>query len=183
MKKMQGMLSVLGLAVALVPAVAAQAAQQAAPAVEVSVKAELLRQFDDAADKIVRLAEKVPAENYGWQPMEGVRTMSRVFMHMASGCYAYARALGSPVPEGVNTRGLEQITEKDQVVAELKKAVEHARKAIDAADMDKEITFRRRPAAAREAALALTVHMHEHLGQAIAYARSNKVVPPWSEGN
>jgi hypothetical protein len=25
-----------------------------------------------------------------------------------------------------------------------------------------------------------TTHLHEHLGQAIAYARSNNVVPPWS---
>ena len=25
-----------------------------------------------------------------------------------------------------------------------------------------------------------TTHLHEHLGQAIAYARSNGVVPPWS---
>ena len=24
------------------------------------------------------------------------------------------------------------------------------------------------------------VHMHEHLGQSIAYARANPVVPPWS---
>jgi hypothetical protein len=23
-------------------------------------------------------------------------------------------------------------------------------------------------------------HLHEHLGQAIAYARANNVVPPWS---
>jgi hypothetical protein len=28
----------------------------------------------------------------------------------------------------------------------------------------------------------LTVgHLHEHLGQLIAYARSNNVVPPWSK--
>ena len=25
--------------------------------------------------------------------------------------------------------------------------------------------------------------MHEHLGQLIAYARTNHVVPPWSMGN
>ena len=25
--------------------------------------------------------------------------------------------------------------------------------------------------------------MHEHLGQLIAYARTNHVVPPWSQGN
>ena len=182
MRRILEVASLLALAAVLAPAAAAQGAQQAAP-VEISVRAELLRQFDDASGKIVRLAEKMPAESYGWQPMEGVRTVSQVFMHMAAGGYNYARALGTPLPEGVNLRELGNITAKDQVVAELKKAVEHARKALAAADLDKEINFRRRPGAAREAAIALAVHMHEHLGQAIAYARSNKVVPPWSEGN
>jgi uncharacterized damage-inducible protein DinB len=169
------------LAAALAPAVPAQAAQQAAPAVEISVRAELLRQFDDAAGKVVRLAEKMPADSFAWQPMEGVRTTSRVFMHMAAACYNYGRAMGATIPEGVTPRELEQVTDKDRVVAELKKAVEFGRAAITNADLDKEITFRRRPGAAREAGLALAIHMHEHLGQAIAYARSNKVVPPWSE--
>ena len=31
------------------------------------------------------------------------------------------------------------------------------------------------------AVLLLQTHSHEHLGQAIAYARSNGVVPPWSQ--
>jgi len=26
----------------------------------------------------------------------------------------------------------------------------------------------------------LVTHMHEHLGQSIAYARSNEIGPPWS---
>jgi hypothetical protein len=180
MRRILRIAPLLALAAALAPAAAAQGAQQAAP-VEISVRAELLRQFDDAAGKMVRLAEKMPAESYGWQPMEGVRTTSRVFMHMAAACYNYGRALGATVPEGVNPRELEKITAKDQVVAALKKAVEFGRAAIANADLDKEINFRRRPAAAREAGLALAIHMHEHLGQAIAYARSNKVVPPWSE--
>jgi hypothetical protein len=28
--------------------------------------------------------------------------------------------------------------------------------------------------------LATVTHLHEHLGQLIAYARSNNVEPPWS---
>ena len=28
--------------------------------------------------------------------------------------------------------------------------------------------------------IGATTHLHEHLGQLIAYARSNGVVPPWS---
>jgi hypothetical protein len=31
------------------------------------------------------------------------------------------------------------------------------------------------------AALMLLMDQHEHLGQSIAYARSNSVVPPWSK--
>jgi hypothetical protein len=180
MKRILGVTFLFALAVAFAPAAAAQAAQQAAP-VEISVKAEVLRQYDDAAGKLVRLAEKMPAESYAWQPMDGVRTTSRVFMHMAAACYNYGRALGATVPEGVNPRELEQITEKDRVVAEVKKAVEFGRAAITNADLDKQVNFRRRPAAAREIAMALAIHLHEHLGQSIAYARSNKVVPPWSE--
>ncbi len=184
MKKNLGFVFLFALVVTLATAVAAQQAQpQAAPAVEISVKAEVLRQYDDAAGKIVRLAEKMPAESYSWRPMDGVRSLSELFMHMAAGCYGLGRAMGTPVPEGVNPREFEKITAKDQVVAELKKAVAHGRTAIESAELDKEVTFRRRPAAAREVAMALAVHMHEHLGQSIAYARSNKVVPPWSEGN
>jgi uncharacterized damage-inducible protein DinB len=28
-----------------------------------------------------------------------------------------------------------------------------------------------------------TTHMHEHLGQLVAYARSNGIVPPWSRSS
>ena len=33
----------------------------------------------------------------------------------------------------------------------------------------------------RTAWVGATTHLHEHLGQLIAYARSNKIVPPWSQ--
>jgi hypothetical protein len=32
----------------------------------------------------------------------------------------------------------------------------------------------------RQLWIASTTHLHEHLGQLIAYARSNKIAPPWS---
>jgi hypothetical protein len=31
--------------------------------------------------------------------------------------------------------------------------------------------------------LITATHLHEHLGQLIAYARSNAVTPPWSQGS
>lgn len=199
MKKLLGVLCAVALAFVLASASAAQQPQQqpqqtpptasapqaAAPA-EIGVKAEFLRQFAAAATKLTRLAEAMPAENYGWRPMEGVRSVSEVFMHVASGCYGFARTLGTPVPEGIDPRQLQQVTDKAKVTEELKKAFAHMRGAaekLNEADMTKEVQFRRRQAAMREVLMAIAVHLHEHLGQSIAYARSNKVVPPWSAGN
>jgi hypothetical protein len=34
---------------------------------------------------------------------------------------------------------------------------------------------------ARALWLSTATHVHEHLGQLIAYARSNKITPPWSK--
>jgi uncharacterized damage-inducible protein DinB len=174
-------------ALLLLAGVAPVAAQQAPPAAPIGVKPEFFRQFDDAEKKLVALAEAIPAENYAWRPMEGVRSMSEVFMHVSAGCYGFANALGTPPPEGVRLREMEKsATQKEQVVAELKKALAHFRAAAEKIPDDgveKEVAFRRRQAAIREVLFSLAVHLHEHLGQAIAYARANKVTPPWSAGN
>jgi hypothetical protein len=37
-----------------------------------------------------------------------------------------------------------------------------------------------RPSTRRATWIFAVAHLHEHLGQLIAYARSNSVVPPWS---
>jgi hypothetical protein len=60
----------------------------------------------------------------------------------------------------------------------------HARQAVEGADPAKlgaEVELFGRKMTGADALLALLSHAHEHLGQSIAYARSNGVVPPWSE--
>jgi len=42
-------------------------------------------------------------------------------------------------------------------------------------------TFGQRKTAARSLWISTVTHLHEHLGQLIAYARSNKIAPPWSK--
>jgi hypothetical protein len=37
-----------------------------------------------------------------------------------------------------------------------------------------------RDATVREVLFTMSNHVHEHLGQSIAYARMNGIVPPWS---
>ena len=46
--------------------------------------------------------------------------------------------------------------------------------------MPQEIKFFGRPMTVETLIFTMANHMHEHLGQSIAYARVNGIVPPWS---
>ena len=70
---------------------------------------------------------------------------------------------------------------KDAVVAELKRSFEHLKTGLaQSGDFDRSVDYFGQPATVRRVWLLGVTHMHEHLGQAIAYARANHVVPPWS---
>jgi uncharacterized damage-inducible protein DinB len=149
-------------------------------------RAEFLREFADLESKYVRLAEKMPAEKYTWRPAEGVRSVSEVFLHMATANFGLARRLGAALPAGFQPQGFEKsTTDKAQVIDQLKKSFEHMRsaalKASDA-DADKTMPWFTGGTITQRGFLVFVVrHAGEHLGQSIAYARVNGVVPPWSE--
>ena len=79
---------------------------------------------------------------------------------------------------------LSKITDKQQVVGHLTKAFAHAKQALEA--IDPATLVGRRKAMGQErttpdVVLLVAGDMHEHLGQLIAYARMNRIVPPWSK--
>lgn len=147
------------------------------------LSADLITQLDDAANKLVQLAEAIPQEKYGWRPAEGVRSVSEVLMHVTGGNYYIPSFAGVEGP-GVLPRGAEKsITAKAEVIDHVKKSFEHVRSALratSAADFDKPAKMFGRETTCRNVYLTTVMHAHEHLGQLIAYARSNGVVPPWS---
>jgi hypothetical protein len=51
---------------------------------------------------------------------------------------------------------------------------------MDAAALGRETSLYGRRVGEWAVLLQLVTHMNEHLGQSIAYARMNDVVPPWS---
>jgi uncharacterized damage-inducible protein DinB len=148
------------------------------------VKAETLRLIDDAEKKLVALAEATPAEKYGWRPAEKVRSTGEVFLHVAGGNYFLASLAGTKPPEGINMREIEkEAGDKAKVIDALKKSFAHVRKVIEStsdADLDKTVKVFDHDGTVREVLLIIATHAHEHLGQAIAYARSNGITPPWS---
>lgn len=167
------------LAVAALLCVAAVPAALAGDA----VAGAMVRDFDRAAEKLTALAEAIPAEDYDWRPAEGVRSVSETFMHVAQANFYLASALGAETPEDM-PENLEAVTDKEKVTAWLGKSMKHARKGLEMAgdaDMGAEKELFGHTMTVGDAAFILLTHNHEHLGQAIAYARSNGVVPPWSQ--
>jgi uncharacterized damage-inducible protein DinB len=148
------------------------------------VKAELLRQIADAEKKLVALAETIPAEKYAWRPGQGVRSPGEVFAHVADVNYVVPTFWGVKLPQGVDPNALEKDgADKAKTLATLKKSFAFTRKAIEEvpdANLDKAIKVYGSNSNIREGILGITTHAYEHLGQAIAYARMNKIVPPWS---
>lgn len=162
---------------ALTLAVPAGAADSAA-----GFRTSFLADYERSTQKVVDLAEAIPAEKFGWRPAEGVRTVSEVLMHVAGANFFIPSGLGVAMPEGIG-RDLEKtVTEKSAVLAKLRESIAHVRQAAEKEqDFDREIEVFGRKMAARDAFFILAGHSHEHLGQLIAYARSAGVVPPWSQ--
>lgn len=173
--------AILFTAVAVLLAAAMPLGAQEAPG---GVRGEVLFWIQDAETKLVQLAEAIPAEKYGWRPGEGVRSVSEAFVHVASGSYFIARLVGGTIPEGLNLRGAEQsFTEKPKVVELLKQSFVHLRQTVAAlpdSELDASVRLFGRDTTKRDVLLLLAVHPHEHLGQLIAYARANSIVPPWT---
>src|SRR4051794_32727144 len=102
---------------------AAPAATAATEAPKSGFRADILKSLDDLEKKSVSLAEAIPEDKYTWRPGEGVRSIGEVYMHMASGNYAYAGAAGNKAPADLDVRGFEKLaTDKAKTVATLKQS-------------------------------------------------------------
>jgi uncharacterized damage-inducible protein DinB len=149
------------------------------------VRDSILFQIKQAEDKLVSLAEAMPADKYGWKPGAGVRSAGEVFNHVASANYFFPTLWGGKVPAGVNPQTLEKEMsgDKAKTVDTLKKSFDNIRQQIQAVsegDLNRQIKIFGHDATVRDAMMIVASHAHEHLGQSIAYARSNNITPPWS---
>jgi uncharacterized damage-inducible protein DinB len=148
-------------------------------------RAEFLEEIAYYEQRYTSLAVAMPAEKYSWRPGEGVRSVGEVFTHIVQANYGIARALGAPLPVGLDFKAISAISgDKPKVVQELKDSFAHFRGAILAlndADADKAQKMFNRQTTLRGSFIMITGHFGEHLGQSIAYARMNGVVPPWTE--
>lgn len=144
--------------------------------------------FAQLEAKFNELAGAMGADTYGWRPMEGVRSVSEVYMLIAAEAYYIPSLWGAEPPAGVPPvdrlfQELSAITERDRVRGHLERSLAYARASLEGLSpegLERPVQFFGRERPLREALYIMLADMHEHLGQSIAYARSNEVVPPWS---
>ena len=80
-------------------------------------------------------------------------------------------------------KDIEKITDKRRALVELKKSLDYLRGVVESekdSDLDKPVKMYGKQTTRRGVLVTALTHLHEHLGQSIAYARMNGVVPPWS---
>ena len=156
------------------------------------VMGDLMKDAADVQTKIVDLAKAMPASAYEWKPGPGVRSTGEVLMHVAADNYFLPAAMGIPAPAATGITGdyktaaafEKRPMARDQILAELEKSFAFLQSSMAAtpdAKLDAPIEMFGQKSTNRAMWIATATHLHEHLGQLIAYARSNKVTPPWSK--
>jgi uncharacterized damage-inducible protein DinB len=172
MKKILTKYGALALAVALmVPLAQAQSA---------GIQTAFGKDAGMLSDKFTGLAH-VMVGKYAWKPGQGVRSVGDVFnlIVMENGMLAgvlsgTSNTEAKPAP----------ITDPEKLQEALKASYANLQKAITGLsdnDLRAPVKLFERDMTKQGALMLILEDQHEHLGQSIAYARTNGLVPPWSK--
>jgi uncharacterized damage-inducible protein DinB len=178
---------VVGLSVGAIGAAAqsmdaAGSADKTAPSYD--MKGQSLVDLAAVQKKFVDLCNALPADKLTWRPSADSRSFAEVFLHVAGERYGILGLMGTEPPAGFNGKTFEKsTTDKARIVEELNKSWEFAQKAVNGmsnADFARLLPKLGPQANAGDVIYILVADAHEHLGQAVAYARENGIVPPWT---
>ena len=131
---------------------------------------------------LLRSAEKMPEESYGFKPTDAVRSYGQILGHVADAQYLFcSAALGekSPALQIEKTR-----TTKADLIAALKDAFAYCDRAYDGmtdASAVQTVKFWGGDTPRMGVLNVNTVHSVEHYGNLVTYMRMKNIVPPSSE--
>lgn len=168
----------------------AQAATAHAPSLSTDPQMEgIWEGFDGewghVSRNLLALAEAIPADKYTWRPAPRVRSVSEVLMHTALANFYLLSVTGPKMPPDITSDAIEKtVTSKAEVIHFLERsldAVRTARAQLKPGDLQRMVKIENKMVPVDGMYLRIIVHDNEHMGQLIAYARVNGIVPPWSK--
>jgi uncharacterized damage-inducible protein DinB len=134
--------------------------------------------------QLIQLAEAIPADKYSWRPAPGVRSVSEVFMHITLANFWLLSVTGPKMPPDLKQDMEKTVTKKADVIDWLKRsldAVKMARAQLKPGDLERKVKIEGKTVTVDGMYLRIIIHDNEHMGQLVAYARMNGIVPPWSK--
>jgi uncharacterized damage-inducible protein DinB len=153
--------------------------------VPTGIRGELIHSMMDAGGKIQELSTAIPDGKYTWKPSKDVRSTGQVFLHVVQVNYLFPSMIGFKSPMAMDELGKldTQTMEPAKIRQMLKDSYAFASKAVSDtpdSELEAQMDFFGQKMTKRAVLLLLASHSHEHLGQLIAYARSNTITPPWT---
>ena len=136
--------------------------------------------FSQASDKLNSLADAIPEDHFDWSPAEGIRSVVEVLNHVSDANFGIAAMLGHESDYEASATDT-----KEGAMAQLAASQAHVNELLASmaeADLSETVEIFGMTMNHYGVLGILSGHTHEHLGQMIAYARSNGIAPPWSGG-
>jgi uncharacterized damage-inducible protein DinB len=165
-------------------------------------RGEFLWELEIVIRQSMAMAEAIPPGKYEWRPDTNARSVSEVFVHVATGNLMLLDAIGISVPmdlygqipadgrerfSGLMRRNDELVAtvrEKNAVVALLQQSLQALNQSFNEAsdaELGRQLHFFGEETTVRRVYLRLLAHTYEHMGQMIAYLRFNGIVIPWAD--
>lgn len=165
---------------------------------------EYLWELEMARTQLLPLAEAAPELMYSWSLAPRTRSFSAILVHIAVANFCLLHLAGVRTTTGVELYGelepdgpaqrlsmvrknmaMEQaVTSKQAVIDLLRRsleAVQHSLANSSVEVLNEARTFFDEQTTRRRLYLRMLVHTHEHMGQAIAYARTFGMKLPWPD--
>lgn len=176
------LLLALAISVALPSVSVADSADHTSPSYD--LKAQSLLDLQVVQKKFVDLANALPPDKLNWRPSPDSRSFAEVLLHVSGERYGILSLMGATPPASYDGKTFEKsTTDKARIIDELNKSWEFAQKTINGmtnADFARLLPKLGPQANAGDVVYILVADAHEHLGQTVAYARENGIVPPWT---
>ena len=151
------------------------------PAAAPSLAAEAKAAYNGIKNNLTKMAEKMPEENYAFQPVKEIRTFAALVGHVAD---AQARSCSVVMGEAKSLNASSKTTKAD-LVAALKESFTICDGAYDSltdANAGEAVKLPRGQRTRLGILVGNTTHSNEEYGYMAVYLRLKGIVPPSSEG-
>lgn len=170
--------------VVALPAFSADSTVKDRTAPSYDMKGQSLADLPVVQKKFVDLANALPPDKFNWRPSPDSRSFAEVLLHVSGERYGILSLMGATPPATYDRKTYEQSTsDKEKIIDQLNQSWEFTQKTISGmknSDFANLLPKLGPQANAGDVVYILVADAHEHLGQAIAYARENGIVPPWT---